>query len=94
MRRPRPAGSESKRSKAVSPCGSTCTSRAAQVVSRAATERRRPPVTKRRTCRTLEGGSEALDYLAIDDARDSGFGGHAPEVFGLQHPCAETRVFP
>ena len=55
MRRPRPAGSESKWSKAVSPCGSTCTSRAAPVASRAVTEKSRPPVTRRRTCRTPEG---------------------------------------
>jgi hypothetical protein len=36
-------------------CGSTCTSRAAPVASRAVTERSRPPVIRRRTCRTPEG---------------------------------------
>ena len=73
----------------MSPCGSTCTSRAAPVASRAVTERSRPPVTRRRTCRAPEG-PEATSRSSSPDAADHSM--HADDAARVRLNGSDYRL--
>jgi len=82
-------GSESKRSKAVSPCGSSCTSRRAPVASRAVTERSRPQVTRCGTCR-MPVGPDATSRSSSPDVADHSM--HADDAARVRLNGSDYRL--